>query len=115
MDGASAVIEKKVYLGKGCRIFVRKDFCIGSYTLFADNVSVYDHNHRFRENGTPIALQGYSCAQISIGSNCWLCTNVVVTKGSKVEDGAVVGANAVVRGTCKKNCVYKCSDLIIVQ
>ena len=55
MDGASAVIEKKVYLWKDCRIFVRKDFCIGSYKLLADNVSVYDHNHRFRENGMPIA------------------------------------------------------------
>lgn len=46
MDGANAVIGKKVYLGKGCRIFVRKDFCIGSYTLLADNVSIYDHKHR---------------------------------------------------------------------
>ena len=115
MDGANAVIGKKVYLGKGCRIFVRKDFCIGSYTLLADNVSIYDHNHRFRDKKRPIARQGYSSAPVSIGSNCWLCTNVVVTRGSKIEDGVIVGANAVVNGICKMDCVYKCSDLIVVQ
>ena len=115
MDGAYAVIGRKVYLGKGCRIFVRKDFRIGSYTLLADNVSIYDHNHRFRDKKKPIALQGYSSAPISVGSNCWLCTNVVVTKGSKIEDGVIVGANAVVNGICKMDCVYKCSDLIVVQ
>lgn len=106
MDGAIATIGTNVYMGKGCRIFVRSNFNLGADTLLADNVSIYDHNHVTERKEIPISMQGYSSAPISIGANCWLCTNVVVTKGSKIENGVVVGANTVVKGICKENHTY---------
>lgn len=59
MDGATAIIRSHVYMGKGSRVFVREDFKCGSYTLFADNVSIYDHNHVFKNSNIPISQQGY--------------------------------------------------------
>lgn len=112
MDGALATIKQNVYLGKGSRIFVRKNFLCGEYTLMADNVSIYDHNHVFKNYDIPISLQGFSSSAVSIGKNCWLCTNVVVTKGSEIEDNVVVGANSVINGYCKKGTVYTTQNTI---
>lgn len=68
---------------------------IGRNCLFGENVTVYDHNHRF-SGFSRLAEQGYKSASIKIGDNCWLGTNVVVLKGVTIGDGCVVGANVVV-------------------
>lgn len=46
--------------------------------------------------GRAIINSGCTTAGISIGSDVWLGTGVVVLQGVKVGDGVVVGANSVV-------------------
>lgn len=75
-------------------------------TLIADNVSLYDHDHRFLDKKTPIAEQGFCASSIYIGRNCWLATNVVVLKGVNITDHVIVGANAVVTKSLDRAGVY---------
>ena len=37
-----------------------------------------------------------SVGSISIGNNCWIGANCVITKGVTIEDGAIIGAGSVV-------------------
>lgn len=69
---------------------------IGNNTIFGENVKVYDHNHQYKDIQTHIYKQGYSYAPISIGSNCWIASNVVILKGVTIGDNCVIGAGCVI-------------------
>jgi acetyltransferase-like isoleucine patch superfamily enzyme len=72
---------------------------VGKAVLFARNVHVADHSHGRRSHGVPIRDQPLEdIAPVSIGDGVWLGQNVVVLPGSQIGEGAVIGANAVVRG-----------------
>ena len=40
---------------------------------------------------------------ITIGEDCWLGANVTVRKGSKIENGAIIGAKGLVKGEIPEN------------
>lgn len=92
-DGACLVIEDGVYMNEDCRVTVVKSARIGSDTLFGPNVQLYDHDHDFDRGGVRSELHS---APVSIGKRCWLCANVVVTRGCFVADCSLVSANSVV-------------------
>ena len=46
----------------------------------------------------PICRQGYRLNPVSIGSDCWICANVVICPGAIIGDHIVIAANSVVRG-----------------
>ena len=92
-DGACLVIEDGVYMNEACRVTVVDSVHIGADTLFGPNVQVYDHDHRFDWGGVRSEL---SSEPSRIGMNCWLCANVVITRGCSVADCSLVSANSVV-------------------
>lgn len=64
----------------------------------ARGVYISDHSHGFEEAGVPIRDQPLSrIAPVRICRGAWLGENVVVLPGVTIGEGAVVGANAVVR------------------
>ncbi len=71
------------------------DLTIGNDTMFSPfvNVNCADHG---TGRGTPMRLQYGTYGPVVIGSDCWLGTGVVVTKGVTIGDGAVIGAGSVV-------------------
>ena len=74
-----------------------REIVIEAGVLFARNVYVSDHAHRFEEAGRPIQEQGVDkVAPVRIGEGAWLGQNVVVCPGVRIGAGAVVGANSVV-------------------
>lgn len=72
--------------------------CIGDDTLVAEFVSIRDANHGTAA-GQLISEQPLCPAAVIIGSDVWLGRGCAVLRGSRIESGAVIGANAVVRGT----------------
>ena len=92
-DGATLVLEDGVYMNEGCRVTVVESARIGAYTLFGPNVQVYDHDHEFDRGGVRSELLH---APVSIGRHCWLCANVVVTRGCAIAERSLVSANSVV-------------------
>lgn len=81
------------------------DFCyidaiggikIGDNARIAHNCSLITGQHKYDIPDKTIVDSGGTKAAISIGSDVWLGTGVVVLQGVKVGDGVVVGANSVV-------------------
>lgn len=93
--GPSIVIGDSVFLGVGCEFNIRKGITIGNNSLIASGCRFIDHNHGM-EIGELMRLQHGPEEAICIESDVWLGCNVVVLKGVKIGNGAVVAAGAVV-------------------
>ncbi|MCX8022639.1 MAG: acyltransferase [Syntrophorhabdaceae bacterium] len=65
--------------------------------LFAKNVYVSDHMHRYRETGIPVLSQGFDKIEpVLIKRGAWIGQNVVICPGVTIGEGSVIGANSVV-------------------
>ena len=71
---------------------------IGRDTATAGHCTIIasEHNYHGRE---PIMRQGYRHEPVLIGADVWLASNVLVTPGAKIGNGAVVSARSTVTGT----------------
>ncbi len=94
-NDAMLKIGDNVYFNEFCRIAAKEKINIGSNVMFGSNVSVFDHDHDISRgvfNGT----HNYICRPVHIHDNVWCGANVVILKGSIIEENSVVAANAVV-------------------
>lgn len=75
-----------------------REVVLESEVLLARNVYISDHSHSFRDHSKPVVRQGIDgFAPVRIKHGAWLGQNVVVLPGVIIGQGAVVGANSVVR------------------
>jgi acetyltransferase-like isoleucine patch superfamily enzyme len=81
---------------------------IGDYFIFADNVNIIGCDHEFQTPGVPILVAGLPKAQpkTKIGTDVWLGHGVVVMRGCKVGDGAIVAASSVVTKDVEPYSIY---------
>jgi acetyltransferase-like isoleucine patch superfamily enzyme len=92
--GSRLVIEARSFLGHHCTVAARDSVRIGAGTFLGEMVSIRDHDH-----GRPPSSGAATIAPVTVGRDVWLGAKVTVLRGTDVGDEAVVGANAVVRGT----------------
>lgn len=69
---------------------------IGSNVLIAPRVSIIATTHNFQSKEQLIKAQGVRSADVEIGDDAWIGSNVVILPGVRIGKGAVVGANSVV-------------------
>lgn len=55
-------------------------------------------NHRFDRRDLPIMHQGHQYGEVVVEDDVWIAAQCVLTPGSRVCQGAVIGAGAVVTG-----------------
>jgi acetyltransferase-like isoleucine patch superfamily enzyme len=85
------------FLNIGCMVAVERSVTIGDHVMLANGCFVSDADHRFDDPDLPLTWQGFTTkGPTSIGSNCWLGANCVVTSGVTIGERCVVGANSVV-------------------
>lgn len=94
------------FFNNNCSINSLEKITIGRGCIFGENVMMYDHNHKFRTNG-PIKPQGYTCAPISIGDNCWIGSGVIILKGVSIGDHCVISAGCVIDKDVPSNHIVK--------
>lgn len=70
---------------------------IGDHVLIAPSVMITAANYRFNEPG-PITQVPMEEADIIIGNDVWIGYGAVVLAGTRIGDGAIIGAGATVRG-----------------
>lgn len=106
----SAVGSGHIKLGDGVslgalnRIVCHEQIEIGSNTMFAPNVMLYDHDHVI-EKGKGAKRREYKTAPILIGENCWIGAGVIILKGTQIGDNCVIGAGCVLKGTFESGSV----------
>lgn len=79
-----------------CVLASSVDVRIGAQSQVAEHCSIRDSDHGM-DLGRPMREQSV-CTPTSIGEDVWIARGCIVTRGSRVGDGVVVGANSVVRG-----------------
>lgn len=99
-------IGNNVEIGNGTIIYASMGagVTIGQDTMIAAQNYIIDTNHGMR-NGEKIRDQRNICEKVVIGKDCWLGANVTVLKGASIDDGAVVGAKAMVNCYLEKNSI----------
>ncbi|MCH1931715.1 acyltransferase [Shewanella sp. A25] len=97
--GCNVGIGDFAHIGGAGGVVIGDDTIIGAY------FSVHPENHNFDDLDKPIRSQGVNHQGITIGSNCWIGAKVTILDGSKVGNGCVIAAGAVVRGEFPDNCI----------
>ena len=97
-ESGTVHIGRDGFIGRGSQIVALERVTIGPDALIAASVVIRDGDHRFDDPSRPIRKQGHEVRPIDVGADVWLGAHAVVTAGSTIGDGCVIGANAVVRG-----------------
>ncbi|CAA0079808.1 Putative acetyltransferase [BD1-7 clade bacterium] len=83
-----------VHVGEGTIIVCRESISIGRDSLIAEYVVIRDQDHRVHDR--PIRSAGFETAPIHIGEDVWVGAKATILKGSRIGNGAVVGAHSLV-------------------
>ena len=105
--GSQVVIGNNVGLGShgfyGCGLGGLK---IGDNTIFGNYVSIHPETHCFSDIHIPIREQGvYTKGGVVIGRDCWIGAKVTILDGTRLGNGCIVAAGAVVSGKFPNNCI----------
>lgn len=107
-NGGKIEIADHVKFGFNCLVGAANHIKIGSYTTFADNITIMDNNnhsvnpldraimYRTPHNSDYRGWKYSDSAPVVIGNNVWCGSNVRIGKGVTIGDGAVIAANTVV-------------------
>lgn len=93
-------IGARLNLGARCTLWAGPGtgrIVIGDDVLFGPEVMVTAANYRFND-GSPVTAQAMDEADVIIGNDVWLGARAIVLPGSRIGDGAIIGAGALVRG-----------------
>jgi putative colanic acid biosynthesis acetyltransferase WcaF len=104
-----AKIGKKTLIRPTVKITYPWKVSIGDYSWIGDDVVLYSLGEIEIGSNTVISQKSYLCTgshdytketfdifarKITIGDSCWLATDVFVTPGITISDGAIVGARS---------------------
>ena len=95
--GPLLVFGDNVFIGVGCEFNIRTRLEVGANCLIASRCYFVDHDHGFSTRAIPIGKQidGIE-APIILEQDVWLGANVVVLKGVRIGQGAIIAAGSVV-------------------
>lgn len=104
--GRNIEFGDNVNIGMNTVIFAKKGVTIGNNTNIAGQCYIIDTNHGtkagrlIREQEDDVAENG-----IFIGDDVWIAAQCVILKGSKINDGAVIGAQSLVNCEIPANAI----------
>lgn len=111
-DGVTFWGDGPITIGDSTSIGFRSTICslseggvtIGKNVLIAADCYIIDADHQVKKD-VLIRSQEQITAPITIGDDVWIAQNVTVLKGTTIQDGAVIGAKALVKGEIPKNAI----------
>lgn len=107
-------IGTKTYFNRYCMISAHHSVTIGNHCMFGPGVKIFDNNHQFsKEYGVSSQLK---CDDIYIGSRCWIASDAIILKGTRIGDNCVIGAGCIVSGNIPAGTLVKHkSDLELIS
>lgn len=107
VESACITIGENVFINNYCSLNCLYRISIGDNTIIGENFKVYDHNHKHSDHLKLIKEQGFSFAEVNIGHNCWIGSNVVILKGVSIGDNTIIGANCLIYKSIPANSIVK--------
>lgn len=77
-----------------------KNIFIGDNTSIGPNVCIYDHDHKFGEQGKK---QGFNSSEVIIEENVWIGAGTIILRGTHIGKNCVIGAGCVIKGEVPEN------------
>jgi len=96
-------IDKNVCFNSNTRILCRDNIHIGKDTMFGPNCVIIDYDHDYMSKDW---RNKYKTSSIEIESNVGVGANVVILRGTIIEDNCVIGAGMIAKGIYKANTIY---------
>lgn len=93
-------VGRECFFNTNASITAMQKIIIGDYCKFGNNVVIVDHDHDYSN------ISGFKTAPIKIGNHVWVGANVVILRGTVIEDYAVIAAGSVVRGRVSAKVIY---------
>jgi acetyltransferase-like isoleucine patch superfamily enzyme len=80
---------------------------VGNDVMFGPNVMIFAHDHYFGVSGkTLYEIESIWRHQpVNIGNHCWIGANCTIVAGAQINDGTVVAAGSVVKGSTPPFCL----------
>jgi acetyltransferase-like isoleucine patch superfamily enzyme len=105
------IIGDRVFINKYCTIISNEKITIGNNCMFGEDVSIYDHDHRYELSGIPFRDHGFTSKPVIIGNNVWLGCKVFDGKGVVIGDNVVVADGSIVTKHIPSNSIYSKGDV----
>lgn len=101
-------IEDNVQINENAYIRGEGGLFIGANTHIAKNLVIYTHNHNYQGSALPYD-HSKIYKKVIIEKNVWIGINVTILPGTHIQEGAIIGAGAVVTGTVPALAIYGAS------
>jgi acetyltransferase-like isoleucine patch superfamily enzyme len=98
-------IGAKTVLGQECTISAYQHVSIGRECIVADRVMMIDFDHGVVETERPIREQGIYKRDVNVGHNVWIGYGACLLRGVTVGNNCVIGTNSVVTKDVPDNAV----------
>lgn len=86
--------------GVGIHASIGGTVTIGDNVMMGRECIIITRNHAFARTDIPMCQQGFQEERpVVIGNDVWIGHRVTILPGSRIEDGAIIGAGSVVSGT----------------
>lgn len=85
-----------VTINQFCYIAGLGGLSIGNDVMIGAGSKIATSKHNYENTNKPMSQQGISTSPINIASDVWFGFNVVVLGGSKIAQGSILAANAVI-------------------
>lgn len=108
----NVIIGKRCSFGGNIMLNAHDKIVIGDDCLIAYGVVINTAGHDYTAE---IMNQSFYSKPVQIGSNVWLGANALILPGVTIEDGAVVGAGAVVTKDVPRNAIVVGNPAKIVK
>ena len=105
-NGGKITLGVNNFFNSNCKLVSLNEIKIGDNNLFGPNVIIVDHKHNYQDREKLICKQGFSSAPVILGSDIWICANVVITEGVTITDHVIVSANSVVSNDLLESGLY---------
>lgn len=102
MGTGKITIGNNVAIGKDSIIIAKEDIEIGDNTCIAGQCFIVDNNHCINKDKLIREQELEVKNKLIIGSDCWIGANSTIIAGAHIEDGAIIGAKALVNCPIKK-------------
>jgi len=114
-DKCRTSIGKHVTFSYGVVFCCRHEITIGNDVQVGEYTSIRDSTHDYTIRHRPMKYAEDLSSPVKIGSDVWIGRGCIILPGSVIEDGVVVGANSVVKGTLRHNGIYAGSPAVFLK